>query len=144
MARKFWMAVVLMLVIESALYFWAGSGVTKTSLFTLILNPLTFNPTATGTFYGALAIAMGIFAASAIIPGSFININIYALYAAIGLVILSFIMHLGSLFTFIHGELGTMPGLEATSLIVLIEFVLMAPLIIFYMTAMAEWVRSNT
>jgi len=141
MARKFWMAIMLVVLIESALYFWAGTGVAKTSLFTLLLNPLSISTTV---FYGVIFAAMTIFAASAIIPGSFVNINIYALYAGIGLVLITFIEHLGHFYTFIHGELATIASLEATMVATLLEFLIMAPLIIFYLTAMAEWVRSNT
>lgn len=129
-------ALMSIIIIEMALYFFAGTDYSNTTLMDLVLNPSIILNNA---WYIAVAAALVIFAASAIIPGSFVQINIYALYAGLASAALTFTAVLVDFWTFLNGSLS---GINQT-LSSLILGLTIVPLIIFYITAIVEWVRQN-
>ncbi len=130
-------AILLVFFIEFALYFFGGTTYSQTSLMSMILNPESI--TTTPLFIGLLVI-LGAFAAAVIIVGNFYNINVYALYASMIIIFISFITSLVHLYSFVGGALSAKLSAE---LVQLLQVVFIGPLIIFYIMSCVEWVRSN-
>ena len=133
---KFIYAVLSVIVIEISLFLFAGTTYTNSSLFTLFQDPSALTQSA---FYLLIAAALTIWAASTIIPGNLWQINIYALYAGIAIILLGFIATLSHFWIFINGELSGVvsdPWIFAS--------IMTFPLIVYYLLAVSEWVRSNT
>ncbi len=135
---KYTYAVLTVFAIELALYLFAGASYSGTTLFGLLFNPTNFlsNTLYTITILGVLAA----FAASVIIPGNFYQINIFALYAGVIVVFISFGLSIIHLWQFIYGELS---GMLTADFALMITGLLIAPIFLFYMMASLEWVRSN-
>ena len=136
---KFVYAVLTAFIIELALYLFSGTTYGTTSIFNLIMNPTSLTSAA---FYVTLVFAITVFAASTIIPGNFIQINIYALYSGLAVSLISFTASIAHLWVFTHGQLTGLGGMAEADA-VWIASVITAPFLMFYMLAIAEWMRSN-
>lgn len=133
---KYAYAVLMVFSIEFALWLFAGTNYSSTSLFGILFDPttLTSNP-----LYIIIVAAFLTFAASAIIVGNLWSINIYALYAGIAVAFISFSLSIVHLWQFIYGELSGLTTELATPITILI----IAPILTYYLIATAEWIRSN-
>ncbi len=131
---KFTYAVLMVFTIELALYIFTGTEYATTTLFDMLLDPSTLiaNP-----LYILFGVSLVVFGASAIIPGTFYQNQISFMYLSIAVAFLSFSMSIVHLWTFINGELS---GLGLGNLISLL---IISPILIYYIIATTEWVRSN-
>lgn len=134
---KFLYALCLVFATELALFLFGGSTFSNSTLLGFLLYPSTWQQSA---FWIALLVGLTALGVSTIIPGSFVQVNIYALYAGLALVALSFGISLFHLSSFMYGALKAFTGV--TPALVITSFVI-APLIVFYITAVMEWVRAN-
>jgi hypothetical protein len=135
---KFIYAVMLVYVIELALWLFGGTTYSNSSLFTLLLDPSAITSSA---FYTVIIVAMGGFALATIIPGNLWQINVYALYAGIGVIVITFVISIAHLWMFIGGELE---GILTAQFTTLIQILITSPILVTYLLAVAEWVRSNS
>lgn len=135
---KFAYSLTAVFLIELALYIFVGTSYAQTTLFGLLLNPSTI--ISNGIYILILGV-LGVFALSAILPGNFIQINIYALYAGMAVVIVTFILNIVHLSSFIYGVLVGINGMGTSAL--WITSLICGPLLIFYLISTMEWVRSN-
>jgi len=135
---KFVYAVIMVFVIELALYLFGGTSYSTTSLFNLLFNPSIL---ISSPFYILITVALAAFAASAIIPGNLYQINIYALYAGMAAIFITFTLSIIHLWQFTYGELS---GILTMNFAQIITTLIIAPFLIYYLLASAEWVRSNT
>ena len=134
---KFIYAVMTVFMVELAVWLFGGSTYGNTSLFAILLDPSTL--LNSNLYVTVIVAALIAFAASAIIPGQLWSINIYALYAGVVLVFMGFLASVIHLWVLLHGSLTTL-GYPLSSIIpTLITF----PVLIFYLIAGLEWVRSN-
>lgn len=139
-------ALVLVFVIEAALFFFAGTTYTTSSLFNMFSNPADIlnNP-----LYLLLAGAITLMVASQIIPGNFFQINIYGVYASMIVIIITFVSSIFRLATFMHGQLAPMfgcnpyTGILTCSPSAFIIMILTVPIGIVYLMACIEWMRFN-
>ncbi len=133
---KYTYAVIMVFAIEYALWLFAGTSYSQTSLFGILFDPTTLisNP-----LYIAILVALAAFAASAIIPGNLYQINIYALYAGLAAAFISFSLSIVHLWSFIYGELSG----RTIELAGPITILIISPILIYYLISTAEWVRSN-
>ena len=135
---KFIYAVMMVFSIEFALYFFGGSQFSQTSLFGILFDPTTIlsNP----LYSTVILVTLAAFAASVIIPGNFYQINIFALYAGIMVVFITFSLSIVHLWQFMYGQLSAISVDFAQPITILI----VSPLLAFYLITGIEWVRSNT
>ena len=133
---KYTYAVLTVFLIELALWLFGGTSYSTTSIFDVLLDPSTLisNP-----FYIAVIAALALLGVSAIIPGTFIQINIYALYASLAGIFLSFSISIAHLWIFINGQLTDMSSQFA----LVIPTIIVAPFLLFYLISTVEWVRGN-
>ncbi len=136
MAGKFVFSLILVFLTELALYLFAGQTSSNTAIFTMILDPSSIVNT---TFYLVIAGALTVFAFSKIIPGTFLNVNMYGVYAGIVAVTLTYIMNLVHLSAFIQAQL--IPINPTLALVV--NALVCGPLFFLYLIATMEWVRFN-
>ena len=134
---KFVYAVLMVFIVEMALWLFAGTEYSQSSLFAIISNPSTL---LSSPFYILITVTLAAFAVSAIIPGNIYQVNVYALYAGIATVLVSFSISIVHLSQFIYGELS---GLT-TEFALPITILIVAPFLVTYIFATVEWVRSNT
>jgi len=137
---KFVYAILLVFVVELALFLFQGTTYVNTPVFELLLNP---NNLLSDVIYIALLLALGALGASVIIPGNFIQLNVYAIYAGLAIAFISFIASIAHLWTFVNDAIGGLEGV-ATVDATWISGLIVAPFIIFYLLAVTEWVRSNS
>ncbi len=133
---KFVYAILTAFAIEMALWLFAGTSYAQSSVFSLLANPSILTSSA---FYLLLVGALAAFAASAIIVGNIWQINVYALYAGVAAVMITFGLNIVHLFIFIQGELSGLTPEFALPITMLI----CAPLLLYYLIATMEWVRNN-
>lgn len=133
---KFVYAIMMVFMIEYALWLFGGTSYVTTSLFGILFNPTTL---LSSQLYILITFALAAFAASVIIAGNFYQINIYALYAGVVAAFFSFIFSIVHLYTFLYGQLESIYVEMAGPITILIT----APLLIFYLISCLEWVRSN-
>lgn len=133
---KYTYAVIMVFAIEFALWLFAGTNYSQTSLFGILFNPTTLisNP-----LYIAIGVTLLAFAASAIIPLNTFQINIYALYAGLAVAFISFSLSIVHLWQFIYGELSGV----TTQLALPITTLIIAPILTYYLVSTVEWVRGN-
>ncbi len=129
-------ALASIILIEALLYFFGG-GYSHTSLFSIILNP--YSLTLSNDWYLLVRAAIWAISIGFIIPGTFIQINIYSLYAGVSAVALTFVFTLVNFALYINNVLS--PFSPTLSKIIMI--CLIAPLFIFYFTSVLEWIRQN-
>ena len=125
-------------LIELGLYLFGGPNVANSSIFNLLFNPFDIE---NSLMYIAVFAALGFISASVILPGNWISINIYALYSAIVVIVITFVISLMHLWTFLDTELSTFLGDTTVSPIILA--VVISPIVWFYLIAVIDWVRSN-
>jgi len=138
-------ALTTIVIIELGLYLFGSPDYSKTSLFALMLDP----PLVTTSAFALLfATSTFLFLASAIIPGQYVTLNIYGVYAAIVSQIITYISVISQLIGFVNGQLR---GLFLTCVNAgtgvcpapLITMIFTAPLIIFFIITTVDWIRSN-
>jgi len=137
-SNKFILAVLMVYLIELGLYLFGGPNVANSSIFNLLFNPFDIE---NSLMYIAVFAALGFISASVILPGNWISINIYALYSAIVVIVITFVISLMHLWTFLDTELSTFLGDTTVSPIILA--VVISPIVWFYLIAVIDWVRSN-
>lgn len=133
---KFIYALIMVLFIESGLYFFGGTTYENTSLFNMIFN---FGGSGSSTLYIIMLSAIAGIAATTIFVGTFNNINIYAAYAGVIAVLITFFLSIMHLAQFTYGQLSDFTPQFAQ----LITMAIVGPIGIFYLVASMEWVRSN-
>jgi len=139
-------ALLIVFLIEVSLYFFvglgnadvAGSFTEKTSLFAFLSSPEAY---ANNAFYIGLIAVLSLAALATIIPGSFYQVNQWALFAAAAAFMISFIGSIAHLWAFINGQLVGM--FSNTEMGGLIAALITAPLLIFYLISVLEWSRQN-
>ena len=133
---KYAYAVIMVFSIEFALWLFAGTSYSSTSLFGILFDPTTLlsNP-----LYIAIGVTLLAFAASAIIPLNTFQINIYALYAGLAVAFISFSLSIVHLWQFVYGELSGV----TTQLALPITTLIIAPILTYYIISTVEWVRGN-
>jgi|TARA_R100000750_G_C2345491_1_gene96122 uncharacterized membrane protein len=137
MAKGFIYAIALVFIIEFSLVLFGGQTTTTTKLYDLLADPTTIKSSA---LYIFILATMTVFGLSPIISGNFWNFNIYALYAGMGVVLITFIMSIAHFYTFIFSQLSS-SGIRDFSHP--ISLLITTPLLLFYLITMTEWVRSN-
>jgi len=131
-------ALLMVLIIETCLYLFGGTGTANSSLFNWITDPS--NLTLKVGFYGIIIIALGIFTGSSIVPGNLWTINNAGVYAGVAIIIITFLVNIGHLGSFIIGQTESLSSAFTTILMVFI----VAPLAVFYIVTVFEFARSNT
>ena len=139
-------ALLTVFAIELGLFMYAGATYGATSLLNILSDPsdILSNP-----FYLAIIAVIGVFAAAIVVSGTFFNINIYALYAGMILIFITFIHSIASLWSFLYGQLsgyGIGPILQESAISSLagqVATFAVAPILIGYIIASVEWIRSN-
>jgi len=143
---KLYAALMLVFVIEVALVVFGGTDYPQSSLFNLLTSPEIFSSS------GFYLIMLGILTTAAlayIVPGSFIQVNQWALFAAAGAVTITFGVHISHLYSFLSGQLTSImdPGASCTAFSSctgnLIAVLITAPLLLFYIITVVEWSRNN-
>jgi len=139
---KFVNALIMILMIEVGLYLFAGTDYissTGTALLDLALNPGT---TLSSSFYELFLIdaALGIVAGAVIVVGIVTQSYSFVVYGIMAIALGKFVQILGKLAGFVSASLSeTYPGI-----VLLIDFIVIAPLIIYFIMACVEWARGNT
>ncbi len=133
---KFAYALTTIFFIEMALWLFGGAEYSSTSLFNLVTNPSSI---LTNPLYIIILAGVAVFAATQIIPGNLYQINVYGIYAGFAAAVLTFATVIAHLSTFIYGELSGVSEAFALPITAIIT----APLLIFYIVAVFEWIRSN-
>lgn len=129
-------AILTAFAIELALYLFGGTSGSTSSLFGLLLDP---SGIATDPLYLIIVGALAAIGFSTIIIGTFYNINIFGIYAAVAAVLLSFALTLAHLWTFLNGELPILQVGDSS----IIATIIVAPLLIAYLIITLNYVRSN-
>ena len=130
-------ALVMVLIIETCLFLFGGTGTANSSLFTFVTTPSAFT---TGIFYVAIFALLLVFTGSSIIPGSLWTVNTVGVFAGLSILVITFIVNIGHLGSFIIGQTE---GMSAAFTTILMVF-LVAPLAILYIVTVFEFARSNT
>jgi len=133
---KFTYAILLVFIVELSLWLFGGTSYSNSSLFNLLTDPSTL---MTSSWYAIITIALAAFAGSAFIIGNLYSINIYALYAGIGTAFIGFALSIVHLWSFINGQLVAVDP----KLALVVSALITAPLLIYYIISITEWVRSN-
>ena len=133
---KFVYALMTAFAIEMSLWIFTGNEFARTAIYNLLSDPTSLT---SATIYIVILAALTIFSLSAVLPGTFVSINIYALYAGLALAFITFGWNIVHLFTYLNGELA---GL-GTELSLIISMIVCGPILMFYLIAVVEWVRNN-
>ena len=146
-------ALILAFIIEIAIVLFTGLGEEKSSLFTFLMNPVTFDKSAFYIIMYAVLVLAGV---SLITPGAFVQVNQWALFAAASALMLAFSINIIHLWSTLTGQLGSILDAEylasvpgavctintfCTSWIV--ASIIIGPLLIYYLVAIVEWSRAN-
>lgn len=136
MASKFTHVLLMVFLVELAMYLFAGTGYTKTPLFNLLTEQLGFfnNP-----IYLNVVSGIGLFAIAAIFVGTFFQFNINAIYASLAALTVTYIFALVQFWALINSQLHV----NSPELSLLIPTFIVAPLLIYYVVATMEWIRGN-
>ena len=132
---KYVYALIVVFIIEFALWIFAGTTYANSSLFNFVTNPSTTSP-----FYTTLYLAIIGLSAFTIVASAFYNINIYGVYAAIAAVFLTFFMSVIHLSEFVYGELSASLSSEFATII---SMLIIAPFAITYLLATVEWIKGG-
>jgi hypothetical protein len=137
-------ALLSVFIIELCLVYFSGTTQGQTSLYQALINPPDFL-TSPFYIYGILII-ISLSAAAVITPGYFVQYNQWAMFGLGVAQLISYVSVIVQLWTFMNGNLVNMGGsgvgitAQASAFICSI---IVAPLIIVYVTAMIEWTRFN-
>lgn len=124
--------------IELALSLFGGNTFAHTSLFNLLINP---SSVGSSTFYLAIVAALAVISATVIIVGSFYNFNIYAVYAGISAILITFALSIADLWTFINGQLNVLQITSNNSS--LIATLVVSPILIAYIIMTVDYMRGT-
>jgi len=139
-------ALMLVFVIEVALVTFGGTSGTSTNLYSFFMNLSSWE---TAGFWLTIIALFSISAYATIVPGSFVQVNQWALYGIACTILITFFANIAHLWSFIGDQLGTImdPGILCSSTVFCtswwIASLICAPLGIFYIIAISEWFRSN-
>lgn len=138
-------ALLSMVLIEAALYFFGGQTTENTPIFGALLNPTGITATV---FYGVIIILLAASIAATITPGFIYQTNQFALFAAASFSFITYVIVAAHLWSFLVGELVSIFSCDPNAIInctpaILIAFLICSPIIIVYLMAMAEWTRFN-
>jgi len=134
---KYVYAVLLALLIEFGLFLFGGTEYANSSLFAIINEPILIlkNP-----FYLVIEAAIAIFIGAKIVPGNFIELNTYGVYAGVAFVSLTFLLSIVHLWSFMNAQIGSA---ISESFAQIVTAVVVIPLVVFYAVSTIEWVRAN-
>lgn len=132
-------ALVSVFIIELALTYVVGWGITETELYQSLIAPSHFVSTV---FYGSIILVLAISSLAVITPGIFASVNQWALFAGASAVMITFVATLGHLWAYIYAQLYSFPNI-GPDFAVLIATIITSPLIIYYIAAVVEWSRFN-
>ena len=131
-------ALIMVFIIELSLVFFGGTSYNQSSLYSFLINPTGFG----SAVFSLLMLAILVTSALAqIVPGSFYQVNQWALFSVAGVAMISFVGNIAHLWAFINGQLvgifsnAQMGGFVAS--------IITAPMLIFYIVAIVEWTRQN-
>ena len=135
----------IVFLIEISLFFFVGLGTgidgsfTDTSkLYDFLTKP---NDYLLNNFYIIMIAVLSLSALASIIPGSFYQVNQWALFAGAAAIIVTFVGSIVNLWTFINGQLVSM--FSSSQMGGLIASLITAPLLLFYVVSVIEWSRQN-
>jgi len=143
---KLYAALILVFVIEVALVTFGGTDYPQSSLYGFLSAPEAFSSTGFYIAMFAILVSAGV---AYIVPGSFVQINQWALYAAFGAIAITFGVHISHLYSFLNGQLTSImdPGVVCGTLSKCtgswIAMLITAPLILWYLITIVEWGRNN-
>lgn len=137
---KFTYAVLMVFSIEFALWLFAGASYSTTSLFGILSDPSTLlsNPLYLIVILGALS-TFALAIAVPIVAGTSVQFNLFALFAGVSAVFITFTMSIVHLWQFLYGELSGI----TTQLALPITILIVSPILTYYIISTVEWVRSN-
>lgn len=124
-------------VVEAGMKYFSGDTWTQTYLFGLLSDP---SGIISSVVYTILIVLLAASAAAAITPGFIYQTNQYALFAGAVISLITYVAVYGHFFSFILGQLSGFAGPTAATLT---AFLICAPLIVVFLTAMIEWTRFN-
>ena len=131
-------ALIMVFLIEISLVFFGGASYNQSSLYSFLINPTGFG---SAVFYLLMLAILVTSTFAQIVPGSFYQVNQWALFAVAGVAMISFVGNIAHLWAFINGQLvgifsnSQMGGFVAS--------IITAPMLIFYVVAVVEWTRQN-
>lgn len=129
-------ALLTVLLIEMALYFFGGTSYTHSNLFMLISN---ISGIESNQMWIAIMAALALGTAG-IVASAFFQLNTYAIYAGIGVFVITFGLSIAHLGAFLYGQLNSI----APQVAQIITMLIIAPFLISYIIAVMDWVRNNT
>lgn len=136
---KFIYALLMVSIIEIALWFFGGFDDGVTSLTSVLLNPTSVSG---GLFYIGIVLSLvTAFSVSAIVPGNTFSWTFVSVYAVTAGLLVTFGLSIVHLATFMQRQLE---GLISTDLTQFIITITVGPLIVFYFISCLEWIRGNT
>lgn len=135
---KIMYALLMVFSIEFALTLFGGQNIVSTTLYDFVSNPTVIKSSA---IFAAVIIALGLFAKAVVTPGQYAQVNLFAMYAGLAIVFIYFLYSIVHLHVWLVGQLSTL--MASQQLAGFITTMITAPLLIFYMIAVVEWVRSN-
>lgn len=135
---KFTYAVLMAFAMELSLYFFGGVNYSQTSLFSVLLNPSNLS---SSSLWATIKLAVAALAAAQIIVGNFYQINIYALYALVIGVVLSFALAIVNFSSWMLAEVSGI--VNSPEIANFVTAIFMAPLLLYFIIACLEWVRAN-
>jgi len=139
-------ALLLVFAIEVALVTFGGVGGDNTSLFTFLMDMSSWQTTG---FWLLIVALFSISAYATIVPGSFVQVNQWALYGIACAILITFFASIAHLWSFMGSQLGSImdPGkicsISNFCISWWIASLICAPLGIFYIISISEWFRSN-
>ena len=133
-------ALVSVFIIELALTYVVGWGITETGLYKTLIAP---SDILTLGFYTIMLGVLAISTLAVITPGLFYSVNQWALFAVASGSMITFVATLAHLWSYIYAQLYSFPNIGGT-FATLIATIITAPLIIYYIAAVVEWSRFNT
>ena len=132
-------ALLTIFIIELALWLFAGTDYSQSALFSLLSDPAS---ASSSSFYLKIKLALQAFGAAAIIAGFIFSKNTAGIYAGVAGAFLTYAFVIADLYKFIFGQLTERLG-TADPFALTITSLIVAPLLLYFLMATLEWVRSN-
>ena len=131
-------ALMTVFLIEVSLVFFGGVTYGNSILYSFLMGPTAIT---SALFYTTMIAILLASAAATIVPGSFYQVNQWALFAAASVIFITFAVNISHLWAFINGQLI---GIFSSSIMGgFIASLITAPLFVFYMVSVVEWTRQN-
>ena len=130
-------ALIIVFVIEVALVFFGGTSYNNSSVYDFLINPTSFTSSA---FIIMMTLIVVVAGAAYIVPGTFIQLNQWALFATAAALMLTYALSITHLWAFLAGQLGSIFDATFGNLI---ASLICAPILIFYVITIIEWSRNN-